>query len=79
MNKLTISEFIVIASNANLTINWVSYFISRPNLIRPRMLTIFFKCFFLEFALHTDFEKAFLPIKRQLMIKIAVMLLTMVP
>jgi len=30
LNKLDISEFKTIASNDNLTLNWVSYFISRP-------------------------------------------------
>ncbi len=30
LNKLVISEFTTIASNDNLKINWVSYFISHP-------------------------------------------------
>jgi len=30
LSKLTISEFAIIAIKDNLTINWVSYFISRP-------------------------------------------------
>ena len=30
LNKLTIFEFMITASNDNRTINWVGYFISRP-------------------------------------------------
>ena len=30
LNKLTISEFTIIAGNDNLKINWGSYIISRP-------------------------------------------------
>jgi len=30
LNKLTIAEFMIIAKNNILIINWVSYFISRP-------------------------------------------------
>ncbi len=30
LNKLDISEIKAIASNGNLTLNWASYFISRP-------------------------------------------------